>query len=436
MKKRILLILLFLSLLAFRTFFGFSQSFFFPDELQTYLIGLRTYCEHTWPFFGPDLIVTETGFYTQLPGALEGILVGGPLFIWPVPEAPFILLNILSLIALAMLANYISKRVTQIPFWFTFAWLALLPWNLHESTNIINPSWLLFGSTFFFIGFLEAFPETSLGLWEPWSAFAAMGFGFFWDMQFHFSWILLPPFILLAFLWRLWRKSGQFLQTLGGLYLGSMISGAFLLSTWTTFGFGGMGKGMNLSVPFSQDNFLAFFTILARYFSLVSYEIPRFLGLNTAERIKAVTDYPLMLVPAVFLLIVGIVQPLVLLGMGFKKDGLHKDGRALTRLTFGAFFLVWISFWFTDKDPYAHIYYILLPLIAVYSFYIWDRLAVNKFFRIFGVICLFASLWFQAVHLFQQMPNGSLYSNRAKVAQSIDQKNYHLLGERRPGSHN
>lgn len=80
-------------------------------------------------------------------------------------------------------------------------------------------------------------------------------------------------------------------------------------------------------------------------------------------------------------------------------------------------------------------YYILLPLISVYSFYIWDRLAVHKKWRVFGIICLFASLWFEGAYLIQQWPD-SLYSNRAKVANAIDHKDYTLLGERRPGSHN
>jgi hypothetical protein len=149
---------LFLFLLIFRTGFGFSQPFFSPDEMQTYLIGLKAYTNHLWPYFGPDLIVTETGFYTQIPGALEGLCVGLPFYLLPIPEAPFIFLNLLSLSALALLSFYISKRIREIPFLFIFAWLALLPWNLHESTNIINPSWLLFGSVFFFIGFLEAIP--------------------------------------------------------------------------------------------------------------------------------------------------------------------------------------------------------------------------------------------------------------------------------------
>src|SRR5258708_40298347 len=116
MSKLLKFILLFFFLFAFRTAFGLSQPFFGVDELQTYLIGLKCYTTGTWPYFGPDLIVTETGFYTQIPGALEGLLVGLPFHLLPIPEAPFLLLNLLSLSALALLSRYITRHLPEVPF--------------------------------------------------------------------------------------------------------------------------------------------------------------------------------------------------------------------------------------------------------------------------------------------------------------------------------
>jgi len=436
LSDRTKFILLFLFLLIFRILFGLSQPFYSPDELQTYLIGLKAYTNQLWPYFGPDLIVTETGFYTQIPGALEGLLVGGPFYLLPIPEAPFIFLNLLSLSALALLSRYISKRVKEISFFFIFPWLALLPWNLHESANIINPSWLLFGSVFFFIGFLEAIPETSLGYWPPFTAFAAMGFGLFWNIQFHYSWVLLPPFIAMAYAWRIGRRVVRSFSEIAGLILGSLISGAFLIPTLVVYGVHQASTGMGLAVSFNWDNFKAIYLVLPRFFSLVSYELPRFLGPGTHERIEAVENFPIMFLPAVFLCLVGWIQPVFLLVMGFMKDPKHKDWKAIYILTGIALLLVWASFWFTSKPPQAHMYYILLPLISVYSFYIWGRLALNKRWRIFGIICLAASFWFEASFIAWQMPFSSLYTNRAKVANAIDHKDYTLLGERRPGSHN
>lgn len=436
MSKWLKFALLFLFLFAFRTAFGLSQPFFSPDELQTYLIGLKAYTDHLWPFFGPDLIVTETGFYAQIPGALEGLMIGLPFYLLPIPEAPFLFLNLLSLSALACLSYYIAKRVPEISFYFIFAWLALLPWNLHESTNIINPSWLLFGGVFFFIGFLEALPDTSLKVISPGKAFALMGFGLFWCIQFHYSWVLLPPFIAIAFFWR-WRlkQLGPFPE-MAGLALGSLASLAFLIPTLIQYGSQQAAGGMGLSVGFNVKNFLAFFVVLARFFSLPSYELPRFLGAGTGDRLQFLREIPWIKPAAWFLFIVGILQACVLFIMLFFKDKLHRDGKTIHGVTAFALLLVWASFWFTSKPPQAHMYYILLPLISVYSFYVWGWLAVKRPWRIFGMVCLIASVWFELAYMVHQMPVTSLYANRPLVAKAVTDKNYHLMGERRPGSHN
>ena len=429
-------ILLFLLLLAFRTLFGLSQPFFSPDELQTYLIGLKTFTQHLWPYFGPDLIVTETHFYSQIPGALEGLLIAFPLYIFPIPEAPFIFLNFLSLCALAWLSWYISKRVKEIPFLFIFVWLSLIPWNLHESTNIINPSWLLFGSIFFFIGFLESIPESSLGLYPPFQSFAFMGFGLFWTMQFHYSWVLLPPFIGLAFLWRIRRGVVKPFSEISGFFLGSLISGLFLIPTLIVYGVHCVSGGMGLAVQFNWNNFKALYLVLPRFLSLACYELPRFLGPGAQDRWQAIVHFPIMFLPALFLWIVGLAQPFFLLLMGFIKDSYHKDWKAIHWLSGLSLLLTWASFWFTSKPPQAHMYYILLPLISIYSFYIWGQLAIYPKWRIFGIVCLIASFWFESSFIAWQMPFSSLYTNRAKVANAIDHRDYRLLGERRVGSYN
>ena len=431
--------LLFIFLLAFRTAFGLSAPFFSPDELQTYLIGLKCYTTGSWPFFGPDLIVTETGFQSQIPGALEGLLIGLPFHLLPIPEAPFLLVNLISLAGLGLLSFYTAKRLPEIPAWFIFTWLALLPWNLHESANTINPSYLLFGSCLFFVGFLEALPSLSLR-WLPVSAsFAFMGFGLFWDMQFHFSWILLPPFVLAAFVVRCWLnpKRPSSPNTVGkmlvGFFSGAALPLAFLVPTFLTYGLFAGASGMRLSVGFNSGNFLAFPSILARFFSLPSFELLRFIGLNTVERVQFLKN-AWITIPGVFLIAVGFLQPLVLLVAGWFKDSRHPEALGLQRWTLAAFLTVWVSFWFTSKPPAAHIYYILLPLIALYSFYIGGRWAREPRWRILGVVCLAANLWFESGYMIQKLKSQSLYLNRPLVVKAIQEKDYRILAERRPGS--
>jgi len=81
-------------------------------------------------------------------------------------------------------------------------------------------------------------------------------------------------------------------------------------------------------------------------------------------------------------------------------------------------------------------YYIVLPLLSVYSFYIWGRFAPKKTWRVFAVICLAANLWFEAGYMVVMLKKQTLYLDRARVVKAIDEKDYRILGERRPGSVN
>jgi len=168
---------------AFRLAFGLSSEFFFEDETQIYLIGLRYFATGRWPYFGADVVWTKS----EIPGALQGLLVGLPLRLAPWPEAPFVLLNVLSFSALAAFAWYISRRLPSLPKWLVWGWFMTVPWTLQFSTHVINPSYVLAGAVVFFIGFLEAVPTLSIGLVRPAAAFFMMGTGLMWVMQLHMS---------------------------------------------------------------------------------------------------------------------------------------------------------------------------------------------------------------------------------------------------------
>ena len=406
---------------------------FDTDELQTYLIGLKCYTTHTWPYFGPDLIVTETGFYSQIPGPLEGLLVGLPFYLFPIPEAPFLLLNLLSLSALALLANFIHRRFSNIPFLFIFTWISLLPWNLHVSTIPYNPGYLPLGSIFFFIGFLEAVPYFSTRWVSPPKGFALMGFGLFWNMQFHFSWILLLPFVVMALVIRYKEGVKDAIRSGGGFALGLLPLAALVLPTYLKYGLSQGSGGLGTARFFCPDNVLSFFTILFRYFFLACFEIPRFVGQHTTQRLAFFNEAPWLWPPGIFLLLTSGIQFIVLMAGGWK---LWKNGeKPPVILAFGTFFLLYLSFWFTYKEPLAHIYYILIPVVVLYSFYVYRDLAGQTLWRTLGLLCILSSLWLWGGYIGRNL-NGpsSLHGERDLVQRAISEKNYHLLGERRPQS--
>src|SRR5205809_22506 len=156
------------ALFAFRLLFGLSSEMFFEDETQIFLIGLRYYATGHWPFFGPDVVWTKS----EIPGALQGLLVGVPLRVWPIPESPYILLNVLSAAALAAEAWYLCARFPSAPRWLVWGWLFTMPWTLQFSTHIINPSYVLPAAVAFFIGFFETVPAFRRGYINPAAAFA------------------------------------------------------------------------------------------------------------------------------------------------------------------------------------------------------------------------------------------------------------------------
>ena len=435
MSEKRKFIVLFLALFLFRTAFGLCKDFFSTDELQTYLIGLKWYCQGGWPYFGPDLIVTETGFYAQIPGPLQAWMAGYPFVVCPIPEAPFLFLNLFTTGLIALFAWYLSKRLPEIPLLFLFAWIALLPWNLQWSAHTDNASYLLIGSTLFFLGFLEAVPSFTLDFLPPAVAFALMGFGLFWDMQFHNSWLLLAPFVALALGLRLRDKRFHFVHDFVAFLLGALPLSALLAPTYLKYGFSQSEGGFKLAQLFNLDNFLALPTILGRFLSLPCFETIRFLyEPNQVHHLDFFKAVPWLILPGFLMILLGWLQPLSLLVLGFVKNPAHPEGRTLSKITLFALAVVWVSFWFTSKTPYAHIYYILMPLLAAYSLYAWSRWAGRPLWRRLAAACLAVNLLFQTGYMAHMFKTRSLYTHRSLVSKAINQKDYRILGERRPGS--
>src|ERR1700733_13859204 len=84
-SKTFILLIALLAAFLFRLAFGLCSEIWFIDQQQIYLIGLKYYTTSLWPYFGPDVAAN-----IQLPGALQGLVVGLPLRIWSIPESPYV----------------------------------------------------------------------------------------------------------------------------------------------------------------------------------------------------------------------------------------------------------------------------------------------------------------------------------------------------------
>jgi hypothetical protein len=428
---------LFFALLAaaflFRLAYGLSSQFWADDERQIYLIGLKFYSTAAWPYFGPDVAAG-----VQVPGALQGLLVGLPLMLARVPEAPFVLLNLLSFASLCLFAWYCARRLPRTPRWFVWGWLMTAPWTLNFSTHVVNPSYVLPGAILFFVGFLETLPATRKRLVPLWCANLSMGFALLWVMQLHLSWVVLPVPLAASAYFQLRERGRAALAGLGWTACGALVVGSLLAPTFMKYGLtSGAGRTGEMLAPNASNAARVFNPVEgvpARFLSLASMELARFVGRNTAERVAFVRENLWLAPLAFFLGAVGLLQPAAMIALWFRRRGTPEDWRAVKWLALSTVLLLCALFLFTAKAPASHTFYVTFPVAALYGFYCWEPLFARRAWRVFAAALLACGIVFHAGLAAHNLTRVSLYANRARAAAAVEEKNPSLLGERRPGS--
>jgi hypothetical protein len=414
---------------VFRLLFGLSSELFFEDETQIFLIGLRYYATGSWPFFGPDVVWTTS----EIPGALQGLLVGVPLRLLPLPEAPYVLLNLLSALALAAQAWYICARVPSVPRWLVWGWLFTMPWTLQFSTHIINPSYVLPAAVAFFIGFFETVPAFRRGLVPPAIGFALMGAALLWVMQIHMSWPLLGPYIAYAAFAA--RRDGVRRLALYALAFtaGALIPGAALVPTWFAYGGQSGSGGVLRNIHVHGVNPFIIVTTIARFFSFASLEIVRFIATDNAKRLEFFLRHRCLIPLAAVVWIVGLAQPVWMLAemfRGWQRRASDAEWNRLRWLVLVSVLLVYASYWFVMEPPQAHAFYVLAPIAWLFAARCWTFVDGPRARRAAAIV-LAISIAFHAGLAWAQAPEKSLYKNRGPVAAAVTFKEPEILGHRR-----
>ncbi len=434
-KKMFVVVVVLLALaFAFRLAYGVCSDFWSDDERQVYLIGLKFYTTGAWPYFGPD--VTNT---IQIPGALQGLVVGLPLYVWHAPEAPYVLLNVLSFASLCFFAWYCTRRLPEIPRWIIWAWLLTAPWTLNISTHIFNPSYVLAGGIFFFVGLFETLPFLRREIIPAKYANFMLGLSLCWVMQFHMSWVVLA-LLSLASLFFQYRsdKVKRFLSALAWFAGGAALTGSFLLPTYLKYGLtngaGSTGEVVQLNVRTLLKHLNPVEGILGRFLSFASFELPRFIGDSSATRWQFMERH-LWLVPViVFVGLVGLLQPAALVALWFRREHKHVEWRAVKLFTLALLALLYVSFVFSFRDPHSHTFYVTFPVAMLYSLYCWSRYLEQRRWQRFAAVFIACGVVFHAGLMLDNYRRKSMYTNREIPAAAIESKDYHLLGERREGS--
>ena len=410
----------------YRLVYGLSSEFFFEDQTQIYLMGLRYFATGEWPYFGPDVVWTES----EIPGALQPLLVGFPLRIVAAPEAPFVLVNFLSVAALAAFAWYIAKRLPQVPRWLIWGWLMTVPWTLEYSTNIVNPSYLLAPALIFFLGFFEAVPIFRVGVVPERLAFIFMGAAAAWILQIHMSWPLLLPYLGIAWLWGWKRGWRDVAVNTAALLFGLLLSGVFLIPTLAVYGLEGMSGGTqrNLSPHFVNPSVAV--TTLARFFSFASLEIWRFMATDDGKRQMFLLDHLWIAPLALVAWAASIWQPIWMLREWFRTRSPFPEWPWLRWLVVLTILFVYASYWVVLQPAQAHAYYIVAPVSFLFAAYCWTFVDSPRWRRVAATL-LAVNVLFHAGQAWIQAPEKSLYRARDVVATAIREKQPEMFGHRR-----
>jgi hypothetical protein len=423
---------LLIGLFALRLWFGLSSEFFFEDETQIFLMGLRYYATGHWPYFGPDVVWTRS----EIPGALQALLVGLPMRVAPIPEAPFVLLNLLSFAALAALAWYVCKQLPQAPRWLVWGWFLAIPWTLEFSTHVTNPSYVLPAAVLFFLGFFEALPAFTLRRIPIAAAFAMMGAAVTWVMQIHMSWPLLLPFALAAWASRRADGAARLAIDAAAFVAGALLPALVLLPTIAQYGLNGGsgGVGRNLH-PHFVNPWIAV-TTLARLLSFASMEINRFIATDGAKRLEFFQRHRWLVPAALVLWLAGVVQPLLMLVAACRPAATwpaalpRPQWQLLRRIVACSVLLIYASYSLVMEPAQAHAFYVLAPVALIFAAFWWTFVDSPRARRIAGGV-LALSVVFHGGLAWARMGEISLYKDRTPVAAAIRLNQPEMFAHRR-----
>jgi hypothetical protein len=421
------LTILIVNLLIFRICYGLSQNFWHEDVVQIYLLGLKYFTTGSWPFFGPDVVHTNQ----QIPGGLQSILIAVPLWIWPVAESPVIFVNILSLFGIGLLAFFMHRRFSSQPAWFWLVWLGTLPMTLQFSTNTYNPSYLLLPAILFFIGFFERVPQLRQLQWSALTSGIAMGLSLGFIFQLHLSWPLLAPYLAATLVLR--QPKMERLKLLSGMILGALVISLSLFPTIGQYGLSTLWSAGSSNSEFNIANAQHIGSTILRVVSIASYEFLGFnLGSELAERRSIITSHPLLVISAIVMGLALLTQ--VIMIIRYWVHGL-KSRKMSPELALLGLSCIWAALLFlmTPRPPAFRNIYILFPVAALAAAWLID--AYQQYFRsrVLWAVVVGSSVLFHALVGIKMWPDISLHRDRDRVQNAIDQKDYRILGERRPG---
>jgi len=237
---------------------------------------------------------------------------------------------------------------------------------------------------------------------------------------------VLLPFIGVA----VWRASqqGRAVRALAWLVAGGAVTALTLIPTVAQHGLAGLVQTSGANIRFEPGNLTGLPLLVVRFFSFGTFELPRFLpgGLRAF-----LTSHPVVAPFAVLAGLLGAAQTCLLIaGAAMRRDA--PDWTAVRRVTLAALGVLTVAFAFSIKGPASHTFYLLFPLVMIYSFYVWAPWLRLRVARVLAAALLISGAIVHVAIAHDTLVTTSLYTKRPLVVRALAERNYLLLGERRP----
>lgn len=438
-SRWIVLLIVFFTLI-FRSLFGLLNGFVNGfDQLYIYTLGLKYFTSGAWPFFGPDVVYTNS----QIPGALQSLWVAVPLWVFPIPESPFFFYLLAVMGSLSFLAWYASRLELVLPTPVIWIWVLTTPWSLLFGSTIINPGYVMIYAIFFMVMLYEQARLSVLDIIPKQLRFFLMGFCTTQIMQLHLSWVMLVPLMSLALLLEFIENKTKTIFRAGGMmFLGLLMGGITLYPTIIEYGIYSSG-GAEKNIVFNTSNINDFLKTLFNFLYFPSYQVITLFNpyvitfTGVEERVLTLWNQhwwtiPVFIIPFAF----GLIQ-IVLYLLGFFTLVPLRNTRWLVirLLVFGTMLLTWVGFFFNDSGNSAHKYFMFFPLTVLYSLYVLEWAWRKKYFHWIYGVSLFFMLFSHAiiaVDAYHDQNNPyHFYKVRDKIAAAIEKKDYTIYSTTR-----
>jgi hypothetical protein len=247
------------------------------------------------------------------------------------------------------------------------------------------------------------------------------------------SWVLLGPFTAVAFYYLLKTKSvKQIITNTASFIAGCFTTGSLLLPTLLNFGLASeKGKSVSGMVELHLEHAGDVFKMLSTYLAYASFDVTRFIGGNTEERVQFLKDYIWAAPFTIFVGIIGVALSLFLLYSFFRKKHGDVMFRNVSYLTLVGFLLFYVSALFSRVDPPSHAAVLFFPLVVLYTFYVLRAPLKKKWVRQLAQRVFSAAVIMYVAIAIKNYSTISMYQNRTVLVRALDEDNYKLVGLRR-----